>query len=127
MAQFAGIIHKAKKSDYGVCFPDFPGCITAGKTLQEAYSMAREALRGHIETMLEYGDPLPNRPMTLDEAQEHEFAENALTLFVVEAPLPSKSHRINITMDQDVIDAIDSVTDNRSAFLEQAARDKLHL
>lgn len=125
MAQFVGIIHKDRKSDYGVCFPDFPGCVTAGKTMQEAYAMAREALRGHIETMREYGDPLPKKPMTLDEAKNHKFAGEALTLFMVDASLPSHAKRINITMDEDLIHAIDNVTDNRSEFLAQAARERL--
>lgn len=127
MAQFVGIIHKVSSSDYGVSFPDFPGCITAGTSMQEAYEMAREALRGHIETMLEYGDTLPASPMSLDKAKDHALAKDALTFFMVEAALPSKSKRINITMDEDIIRAIDHVTSNRSAFLEAAARDKLHL
>jgi len=29
-------LHKTRKSDYGVSFLDFPGCITAGRTLEEA-------------------------------------------------------------------------------------------
>jgi predicted RNase H-like HicB family nuclease len=125
MAQFAGIIHKDKGSDFGVSFPDFPGCVTAGKTMQEAYDMAREALRGHIDTMAEYGDKLPARPMTLDEARAHPLARGALTFFVVEAHLPSHAKRINITMDEDLIAAIDRVSRNRSEFLSEAARERL--
>ncbi|MBL0942631.1 MAG: type II toxin-antitoxin system HicB family antitoxin, partial [Alphaproteobacteria bacterium] len=33
---YIALIHKDKNSDFGVSFPDFPGCITAGKTLDEA-------------------------------------------------------------------------------------------
>ena len=33
---YIALIHKDARSDYGVSFPDFPGCITAGKTLDEA-------------------------------------------------------------------------------------------
>jgi predicted RNase H-like HicB family nuclease len=47
MATFIGI-HKGKNSDYGVCFPDFPGCVTAGITLDNAMEMSSEALCGHI-------------------------------------------------------------------------------
>lgn len=125
MAQFVGIIHKEKKSDYGVSFPDFPGCVTAGKTLQQAHDMAREALRGHIETMLEYGDVMPKKPMTLDDARRHPSARGALTFFVVEAHVPSKAKRINITMDEDLLRAIDNVATNRSSFLAAAAREHL--
>jgi len=125
MAQFVGIIHKDRSSDFGVSFPDFPGCITAGKTMQEAYEMAGEALRGHIETMAQYGDSLPARPITLDTAKKHKFAKSALTFFMIEAHLPSRSKRINITMDEDLIRAIDRVSQNRSEFLAKAAWQQL--
>ena len=41
---YIAYLHKDRNSDYGVSFPDFPGCITAGKTLEEAHRMAAEAL-----------------------------------------------------------------------------------
>jgi predicted RNase H-like HicB family nuclease len=59
---------KDKKSDYGVSFPDFPGCITAGTTLEEARRMAAEALSFHIAGMQEYGAAIPE-PSTLDVLQ----------------------------------------------------------
>ena len=31
MPSYIAIIHKEPESDYGVSFPDFPGCITAGR------------------------------------------------------------------------------------------------
>jgi predicted RNase H-like HicB family nuclease len=126
MAQFVGIIHKEKGSDYGVCFPDFPGCVTAGSTMQEAFEMAREALRGHIDTMREYGDPLPKKPMTLDMAQKHELAAGAVSYFMVDTYLPAKAKRVNVTINEDILRDIDAITDNRSAFLEAAAAEKLH-
>ena len=89
--------------------------------MQKAYDMAREALRGHIETMAE----LPTCPMTLDEARNHAFARNALTFFMVDAFLPSRAKRINITMAEDLIRAIDEVSANRSEFLAQAAWERL--
>jgi len=63
---YIAIIHKDPDSDFGVSFPDFPGCITAGRTLDEAKDMALEALTGHIEVMRETGEPVPD-PSTLDE------------------------------------------------------------
>ncbi len=59
MAYYVALIHKEPKSDYGVSFPDFPGCVTAGSTVQDAMEMAREALAGHIEVMIEDGLPIP--------------------------------------------------------------------
>ena len=48
MYDYIAIIHKEAGSDYGVSFPDFPGCVTAGKTMDEVKDMAIEALAFHI-------------------------------------------------------------------------------
>lgn len=48
MNAYIGLIRKEHKSGYGVEFPDFPGCITAAKSLSEAQIMAQEALNAHM-------------------------------------------------------------------------------
>ena len=30
MAEYVALLHRDEGSDYGVSFPDFPGCVTAG-------------------------------------------------------------------------------------------------
>ena len=125
MTKFVGIIHKEGNSDYGVSFPDFPGCITAGSSMQEAFDMAQEALQAHIDVMHEFGDLLPAKPLTIDAAMKHPFAKAARTLFVTEADIPVKCRRINISMDEHLIDQIDKISANRSGFLTEAAREKL--
>jgi len=125
MAQFIGIIHKDKTSDFGVSFPDFLGCVTAGSTMQEAYLMAQEALQAHIDVCAEYHEYIPSRSMTLDDVAAHELAKNAVAFINVSARLPGRTRRINISLDEEIIQDIDAVSNNRSAFLAQAARDKL--
>jgi predicted RNase H-like HicB family nuclease len=44
MAEYIALIHKDPDSDFGVSFPDFPGCVTADATLEEARALAAEAL-----------------------------------------------------------------------------------
>ena len=34
--EYVAYLHKDRDSDFGVSFPDFPGCVTAGRTLEEA-------------------------------------------------------------------------------------------
>lgn len=67
MRPYIGIVHKDPTTDFGVSFPDFPGCISAGETLAEAAALAREALLAHIGLMVEDGEPIPE-PMTLEAA-----------------------------------------------------------
>ena len=64
--EYIAYLHKDKNSDYGVSFPDFPGCITAGSTLEEARRMAGEALAFHVAGMREDGEAIP-KPSSLDD------------------------------------------------------------
>ncbi len=59
MISFIAYIRKEEGSDYGVEFPDFPGCITVGRTVYEARAMAAEALAGHIAILESEGEPVP--------------------------------------------------------------------
>ncbi len=52
---YIAVIHKDEGSDVGVSFPDLPGCVTAGATLEEARVFAAEALALHLEAMAEAG------------------------------------------------------------------------
>ena len=44
---------------FEVSFPDLPGCLTFGATLEEAKAMASEALSGVLESMIQRGIALP--------------------------------------------------------------------
>src|SRR5258707_15842151 len=64
--EYIAYLHKDKNSDYGVSFPDFPGCVTAGKTLEEARKLAVEALTLHMAGVVEGGGGLAGAS-TLDQ------------------------------------------------------------
>lgn len=59
MASFIAVVHKDPSSDFGVSFPDFPGCITVGSTIDEVKDMAHEALTLRIRGMMEDGEKIP--------------------------------------------------------------------
>ncbi len=126
MTAYIALLRKQADSDFGVEFPDFPGCITAGSTLEDARRMAIEALLLHVEGMTEDGAPIPE-PSGLDEilADPH-YADTVAVLVDVPTRRP-RAVRVNISVPEDVLEAIDRVTDNRSRFLADAAREKLHL
>ena len=86
---YLGLVHKETDSDYGVSFPDFPGCITAGRTIEEARDMAAEALALHLEGLAEDGDEIPT-PSSADAVIAHPDAADALALLLVEA-LPART------------------------------------
>lgn len=67
MTLYPALIHQDfGASGYGVTFPDFPGCVSAGDTLEDARLMAEEALELHLAGMLEDRETIP-APSTLDE------------------------------------------------------------
>src|SRR5208282_1404589 len=104
--EYIAYLHKDKKSDYGVSFPDFPGCITAGTSLEEARRMAAEALSLHIAGIRQDGERLP-RPSTLDELRNDPEMKGAVA-FLVEATEPERTVRINITARENQLSEIDS-------------------
>jgi predicted RNase H-like HicB family nuclease len=59
MAGYVALIHKDQGTSYGVSFPDVPGCVSAGDTMEEALANAAEALAGHLALMRADGDPMP--------------------------------------------------------------------
>jgi predicted RNase H-like HicB family nuclease len=121
--EYIAYLHKDKGSDFGVSFPDFPGCVTAGRTLEEAREMAVEALTLHIAGMIEDGEALPE-PSTLDQLA-HEPAMKSAVAFLVSAEAPEKTVRVNITARESQIEAIDRLARKagmtRSAYMVQSA------
>ena len=56
---FAAILEKGEKGEFGVYFPDLPGCVSGGKTIEEAMKSAKEALLLHLYGMDEDGENIP--------------------------------------------------------------------
>lgn len=128
MRRYVALIRKEKRSDYGVEFPDFPGCVTAGATLDEALAMADEALDGHVEVMREHGESIPE-PRGLDAVLHDPDLAGAVPVLV---PLREKKGRaipVRITLDEHLLAEIDEtaarIGTTRSAFLASAARSDL--
>ena len=122
LMEYIAYLHKDRKSDFGVSFPDFPGCVTAGKTLDEARHMAAEALTLHIEGMAEDGEPIPE-PSTIDDVAEDPAMRGAVA-FLVNIGL-DKTVRLNITARESQVATIDQKADEagmtRSAYMVRAA------
>ncbi|CAK0748247.1 antitoxin HicB [uncultured Gammaproteobacteria bacterium] len=121
---YPAIIDKDADSDYGVTFPDFPGCVSAGDTIEEAVTMARDALGLHIQGEIEDGREIPvPRPF---DAIALDPDLRVVCIVLIPASIPTKSKRINITIDERLLAQIDAITTNRSGWLAEAARRVLH-
>ena len=131
------LIHQeqsGRRQTYGISFPDFPGAVSAGRSLDEAIARGRKTLAFHVEGMIEDGEAVP-QPRTLSELRsDPEFASEAADVkhvCVVEVPFdaPSKQVRVNITIEDRLLAAIDKSAETlgqtRSAFIAEAAKAKI--
>jgi len=125
MTSYLAFLHKESDSDITDTFPDFPGCLTAGGTLDEARAMAQEALPFHVEGLVEDGDAIP-QPRTLEEALEADPSNRKAVAFLVEVEVEDPLIRVNITAPKGALARIDRYAAahglSRSAFLIQSAR-----
>ena len=55
----AAFIHRDTNPGFGISFPDFPGCVSTGDTIDEALRRGASALAFHIEGMLQDGEAIP--------------------------------------------------------------------
>ncbi len=120
---YPALVDKDEDSDFGVSFPDFPGCVSAGETLEDAVLGAQEALAGHIGLMLADNEALPSPTALGNVAAGKEPSTVAVTLIPV--VLPGRARRVNVTLDEALLEEIDQISNNRSGFLAEAARAEL--
>jgi predicted RNase H-like HicB family nuclease len=125
MRNYIGLIHKDADSNFGVSFPDFPGAITAGTTLDDARAMAEEALALHIEGMVEDGEAIPE-PSALEEVMSDPDNRAGVAILVAVKSDQPKVVRVNVTLPGDVLEQIDKYAEahgyTRSGLLTQAVK-----
>jgi len=131
MANYIAIVHKEAKSDFGVSFPDFPGCITAGKDIDEAKDLAQEALLLHVQGMLEDGEQLP-APSRLEDIMSDPDSADAIAYLVISVPdTKPRTVRVNVTVPEMTLRQIDIAAKkrgmSRSSFLIHAAQNAIDL
>ena len=124
MASYIAWVRKDLDSSYGIEFPDFPGCISAGDTLEEVRQQGAEALAFHIEGMIEDGAAIPE-PTLLSAIDAAPATEGAMLVLIDGPAKPAKSLRVNVLLPADLVERIDRASGNRSRFLADAARAKL--
>ena len=78
--KYTVIIEKGPTS-YGAYLPDLPGCVAAGESRKEAISLITEAVKDHIELMVEHGETVP---------------EPTISTFEVDVPIPDTARRAGV-------------------------------
>jgi predicted RNase H-like HicB family nuclease/predicted transcriptional regulator len=109
-----------ERKGWSVLFPDLPGCATQGESLDEAVSMAADALGGHLAVARDYGDEVP-APRSLEDikADEAWCAENgvqwgkAMAAPILVRPPLGKPERVTISVDSNILREIDAFAEKR--------------
>ncbi len=129
---YVALIHKGAGSAYGVSFPDFPGCIAVGRSLEEAMRSATKALAFHVRGMVADGEdvPIPRPPdVIMADAALSEDRHGATLLLVPLVRDLGSTTRINVSLDLGLLEAIDAEArqrkQTRSAFISSAVRKEL--
>jgi len=123
--KYPAVIHKDEHSDYGVTFPDLPGCFSAGETIEEALANALEAAECHIEGMLLDSEAIPVAATISKHTDNPDFKDGIWALVDVDiSKLSLKSKRVNITMPERLLKSVDHFArkhgETRSGLLTQA-------
>lgn len=131
MRFYPALISKEPGTDFGVVFPDLPGCVSGGPTVQEAAEHAAEALALHVEGMLDEGEQVPP-PSAPDASLPDWLADvpgDTVATVLVPVEMPGRVARLNITLDEGLLSRLDSAAAgegmSRSGFIAQAVRDRL--
>ena len=122
-----------KAGAYGVVFPDIPGCVAMGKTIDAALANGADVLRDWFELAEEYGETVPP-PRSLEKLRRDPdvaaaFAEGATLASVPLIRETGKPVKANLSIDSGVLAAIDAAAERhkltRSGMIELMAKTTL--
>ena len=98
---YPAVLERGAHDTFGVWFPDFPGCIAAARTQEDAMGKAQEALAIAVERMAEREEALP-APSPF-EAIEIPAGCDLVTYFAVGVEPPDPSERVNVYLPKGLI------------------------
>ncbi|PDO10760.1 MAG: pilus assembly protein HicB [Candidatus Reconcilbacillus cellulovorans] len=118
---------------YTVTFPDLPGCVTEGDTLEEALKMAAEAMALHLYGMERDGDEIPP-PSDPSKVRLPEDADKGAFVTLIQArtepirdELMNRSVKKTLTIPKWLNDEAEKEGINFSQVLQAALKEKLGL
>lgn len=107
---------------YTVTYPDLPGCISEGKSLENALYMAQDALRQWLECTVEVGQEIPAASRAEDIAHEQgEFVN------LIRAELKDdRAVRRTVSIPKWMYDAATGANLSLSRVLQDALKERLN-
>lgn len=75
--RFNVVFRPEPEGGFTATVPALPGCVTYGRTLAEARSMAKDAIFGYVKSLQKHNEPIPSDDETLVASVDLDYAETA--------------------------------------------------
>jgi predicted RNase H-like HicB family nuclease len=124
---FAAVFTPGERKGYTVFFPDLPGCITEGDTVEEALHMAKEALELHLYGMEEDCDVIPKsvQPENIDLPAKSFVSLVEVWMPLIRDEMANRSVKKTLTIPKWLNDAAEKEKVNYSQILQSALKEYL--
>src|SRR5882724_7472195 len=109
------VLVDGKAGAYGVVFPDLPGCVAMGETIDEALANAADVLRDWFDLSEQHGErvppPRPLEKLRRDPEIATALADGASLASVPLIRVTGKPVKANLPIDSGVLAAIDAAAE----------------
>lgn len=106
---------------YTITYPDLPGCVSEGKSLENALYMAQDALRQWLECTIEVGQEIPDASRVENIALEQGEFVNLVRAELKDA----RAIRRTVSIPKWLYDAAASANLSLSRVLQDALKERL--
>src|SRR5262249_2958277 len=98
---YPAVLERCPKKTFAVWFPDFPGCVAAGLSQEQALEKAEQELAAAMERE----QPLPT-PTPFERIEIPDDCD-VITLCVIGAEAPDASERVNVYLSKSLLERAD--------------------
>ena len=110
---------------FSIHFPDLPGCITEGDTLEEASKMARDALELYLYELEQSSGPIPSPAGRYHIEKDEYIVMVTAHMKVIRSEMRNKAVKKTLTIPCWLNEEAEAAGINFSLLLQDALREKL--
>ena len=108
---YPAVLERGPKGTFGAWFPDFLGCVAAGRSQEDTIERAERALAQAVDGWTEQGKPLPE-PTPIERIVTPK-GSNVVAYFFVGVDPPDPSERVNVYLPKSLIARADKCAAER--------------